>query len=188
MPRVYLVDCHDSFSYNLVELLRSLKVDFKVVSVEKISEKEIEHFSHLLLSPGPKTPKDYPELFQLLKKFHQQKSILGVCLGHQTLGEFFGASLEQRDTPRHGEQKKLFHHNDGLFLGLPKSFNVGLYHSWQLSEKNFPNCLKIIARCDEGSILSFQHQYLPIYGVQFHPESIMSDFGRELLENWLKEK
>ncbi|ARU64140.1 anthranilate synthase component II [Histophilus somni] len=181
-----VINNHDSFTYNLVDLIRRLGTPFKVVNVEDLSLVEIENFSHLLISPGPDVPHAYPQLFDLLEKYHQSKSILGVCLGHQTLCEFFGGKLYNLQNVRHGQAKQLkVRSNSRLFRNLPLTFQIGLYHSWAVSPENFPEDLEITAICDDEVIMAMQHKTLPIYGVQFHPESYISAFGKQIIQNWL---
>ncbi|OOS01399.1 anthranilate synthase component II [Canicola haemoglobinophilus] len=181
-----IINNHDSFTYNLVDLIRRLDVNFTVINVEDLSHVEIEHFSHLLISPGPDVPEAYPQLFAMLEKYHQSKSILGVCLGHQTLCQFFGGKLYNLPKVRHGQAKQLkVRSNSKLFHNLPSSFQIGLYHSWAVSLEHFPECLEITAVCEDEVIMAMQHKTLPIYSVQFHPESYISEFGKQLIQNWL---
>lgn len=181
-----IINNHDSFTYNLVDLIRTLNIPFNVVNVENISLEQAEAFSHLLISPGPDVPEAYPQLFHLLQHFYRNKPILGVCLGHQTLCRFFGATLYNLADVRHGQNRKLkVRSNSRLFYGLPSQFRVGLYHSWAVAEQDFPAELDITARCSDGVIMAFEHQHLPIFGVQFHPESYISEYGKEILSNFL---
>lgn len=189
LPRVFLINNQDSFTFNLVELLRQAKVAFQVCDVEKITFTEVANFSHILISPGPDVPSAYPQLFQLFQQFYCTKVMLGVCLGHQSLWEFFGGTLKQLNHPRHGE-RKICHiiKPSPLFKAIPQNFSVGLYHSWAVSSTTSDFPLEITAHCDDAIPLAFQHKSLPIYGIQFHPESIMSEYGLALVQNWLKIK
>ncbi|TCP95544.1 para-aminobenzoate synthetase component 2 [Cricetibacter osteomyelitidis] len=188
MKKLLLIDNHDSFTYNLVDLLRKLSVDFTVKAVELVSVTEVTNYSHLLISPGPDVPKAYPQTFEILEKYHREKSILGVCLGHQMLCEFFGGVLYNLNHVRHGQEGLLtVNKNSLLFKGLPKQFDIGLYHSWAVSAVDFPQDLQITATCQDEIVMAMQHKTLPIYGVQFHPESFITQFGREMLENWLSQ-
>lgn len=182
-----IVDNHDSFTFNLVDLLRQIGVEMEVVSVEELNLDEVERFSHILISPGPDVPRAYPNLFAMLERYHQTKSILGVCLGHQTLCEFFGGTLYNLNNVRHGQQRELRQlRPNPMFQGLPTQFRVGLYHSWGILQKPLENTpLVATAECEQGVLMAFRHQNLPIYGVQFHPESFITEYGRELLINWL---
>ncbi|MBN6069609.1 anthranilate synthase component II [Aggregatibacter actinomycetemcomitans] len=182
-----IINNHDSFTFNLVDLIRRLVVPFQVVNVEDLDLGAVENFSHLLISPGPDVPRAYPQLFVLLERYHQRKSILGVCLGHQMLCEFFGAALYNLPSPRHGRAKLLHLVSDSpLFKNLSPTFQIGLYHSWAVSEAHFPAQLQITARCSDNIIMAMQHKTLPIYGVQFHPESYISEYGEQILQNWLQ--
>lgn len=182
-----IVDNHDSFTFNLVDLFRKIGTPFEVVSVEKLDLDEVEKFSHILISPGPDVPRAYPNLFAMLDRYHQRKSILGVCLGHQTLCEFFGGELYNLNQVRHGQKRPLIQQQPNpLFANLPENVGIGLYHSWAISQKSLANTpLVATATCDQGVLMAFKHQDLPIFGVQFHPESFMTDFGEQMLRNWL---
>lgn len=183
-----IIDNHDSFTFNLVDLFRKIKVQTDVVSVEDLDLNQVEKYSHILISPGPDVPSAYPKLFTMLERYHQTKSILGVCLGHQVLCEFFSGELYNLNEVRHG-QKRLLEQvvASPLFKELPQQFYVGLYHSWAILQNSLKNSpLVATAVCDEKVLMAMQHQSLPIYGVQFHPESFMTEFGKEILENWLK--
>ena len=187
-PRLLIINNHDSFTYNLVDLVRKLAVPFTVTNVEDVRLEQAERFSHFLISPGPDVPSAYPQLFALLERYHRHKAILGVCLGHQTLCQFFGATLYNLPDVRHGQRRQLKVRSDSaLFSGLPLQFQIGLYHSWAVSERNFPTELEITAVCDDEIIMAFQHKSLPLFGVQFHPESYISQYGKEILANFFRQ-
>ncbi|OZN48472.1 anthranilate synthase component II [Gallibacterium anatis] len=183
-----IINNHDSFTYNLVDLIRQFDVPFSVVNVEQLNLDEVDNFSHILISPGPDVPNAYPQLFAMLERYQHSKSILGVCLGHQTLCQFFGAKLYNLPQVRHGQARKInvLQEKSSLFAGLPAQFQIGLYHSWAVSTERFPSELEITAVDDENVVMAIQHRYLPIYGVQFHPESYISEGGRILISNFLK--
>ncbi|MBV7388210.1 anthranilate synthase component II [Pasteurellaceae bacterium TAE3-ERU1] len=184
---VLLVDNHDSFSYNLVDLLKRLPLDaLHVCKTEDLSAQAMDQFSHILISPGPDVPRAYPQLYDFLAHFHTQKVILGVCLGHQTLCDFFGARLYNLSAVRHGQVGQLRTLAPSpLFKNLPQSFKIGLYHSWAIARESLPPALVPIA-CDQHDVLmAAQHRTLPLFGVQFHPESFISEHGQQLLHNWL---
>ena len=184
--RLLIINNHDSFTYNLVDLVRSLNISFEVVEVEQLQLEQVEVFSHILISPGPDVPEAYPQLFALLQRYYQHKAVLGVCLGHQTICRFFGATLYNLPDVRHGQCRPLkVRSNSRLFCGLPREFNVGVYHSWAVSPEDFPSELEITARCDDEIIMAFQHKTLPVFGVQFHPESYISEYGKDILANFL---
>lgn len=182
-----IIDNHDSFTFNLVDLLRKIGIEMQVVSVEELDLDDVERFSHIMISPGPDVPRAYPKLFAMLERYHKHKSILGVCLGHQTLCEFFGGELYNLNQVRHGQQRPLIQQQTNpLFENLPDQFNIGLYHSWAISQKSLENTpLVATATCDQGVLMAVKHHSLAIYGVQFHPESFITEYGEHMLRNWL---
>ncbi|AHG79084.1 Anthranilate synthase component II [Mannheimia varigena USDA-ARS-USMARC-1388] len=185
--KLLIIDNHDSFTFNLVDLLRKINVPVEVVLVEDLNLDEVENFSHILISPGPDVPRAYPQTFAMLESYHQTKSILGVCLGHQTICEFFGGTLYNLENVRHGQQRTLTQiEPNPMFNGLPKQFQVGLYHSWGILQNSLENTpLVATAICEQNVLMAFKHKDLPIFGVQFHPESFITEYGKEMLENWL---
>ncbi|QLB15256.1 anthranilate synthase component 2 [Mannheimia granulomatis] len=185
--KLLIIDNHDSFTFNLVDLLRKIKVPAKVVLVEELNLDDVEQFSHILISPGPDVPSAYPQTFAMLERYHQSKSIFGVCLGHQTICEFFGGTLYNLQNVRHGQQRTLNQiQPNPIFNGLPDQFQVGLYHSWGILQNSLEKTpLVATAVCDQNVLMAFKHRNLPIYGVQFHPESFITEYGKEMLENWL---
>ncbi|AHG78173.1 anthranilate synthase component II [Mannheimia varigena] len=185
--KLLIIDNHDSFTFNLVDLLRKINVPAEVVLVEDLNLDEVENFSHILISPGPDVPRAYPQTFAMLESYHQTKSILGVCLGHQTICEFFGGTLYNLENVRHGQQRTLTQiEPNPMFNGLPKQFQVGLYHSWGILQNSLENTpLVATAICEQNVLMAFKHKDLPIFGVQFHPESFITEYGKEMLENWL---
>ncbi|WP_243389219.1 anthranilate synthase component II [Conservatibacter flavescens] len=186
MQQILLIDHHDSFTYNLVDLLRKLNLSFHVQAVENVNIKNVADFSHIILSPGPDIPETYPQTQAILQHYYQQKSILGICLGHQMLCEFFGGHLFNLGKVRHGQQIPAnITQSSPLFAHLPATINVGLYHSWAVSDTDFPASLTITARCKDNIIMAMQHKTLPIYGIQFHPESFMTEHGLQIIKNWL---
>lgn len=187
MKKLLIINNQDSFTYNLVDLIRRLDVPFEVIDVKDLNLDQIELFSHILISPGPDVPRSYPQLFAMLNRYYQHKSILGVCLGLQTICEFFGGKLYNLTEVRHGKSKQLTVQSESLlFKDLPQQFQIGLYHSWAIAEENFPPQLQITAQCNDGVIMAIQHHSLPIYAIQFHPESFISEYGEEILRNWLE--
>ncbi|MGR6980131.1 anthranilate synthase component II [Testudinibacter sp. P27/CKL/0425] len=182
-----IINNHDSFTYNLVDLLRRIEgVEMQVCDTEQVDLQQVAEFSHILISPGPDVPRAYPQLFAMLQRYHQQKSILGVCLGHQTLCEFFGGKLYNLPQIRHGRSAVLNQIEKSLlFKNLPQSFKIGLYHSWAVERRSLPSCLQASALDQDGTLMAMQHRTLPIYGVQFHPESFISEYGEHMLRNWL---
>lgn len=185
--KLLIIDNHDSFTFNLVDLLRKINVPAKVVLVEELNLDEVERFSHILISPGPDVPQAYPQTFAMLERYARCKSILGVCLGHQTLCEFFGGTLYNLENVRHGQQRTLTQiAPNPMFNELPEQFQVGLYHSWAILQNSLENTpLVATAVCEQNVLMAFKHESLPIFGVQFHPESFITEYGKKMLQNWL---
>ena len=153
---------------------------------DEISAEETDIYTHLVLSPGPGLPKESVNLMAIINRHVQHKPILGICLGMQALAEHFGGLLYNQKAVKHGvttEIETLEH--SSLFKGLPKRFTVGLYHSWAVNESSLPTELAVSAKSTENVIMALEHKTLPVYGVQFHPESILTQYGREMLQNWL---
>jgi anthranilate synthase/aminodeoxychorismate synthase-like glutamine amidotransferase len=182
---ILLLDNFDSFTYNLVDYFAQLNVPCDVVRndtpFEEISGKR---YRGIVLSPGPGGPNEAGCLIQVLERFHNTVPILGICLGHQAIGCFFGAKLVKAEKPMHGKLSKVQIEDSALFYGLGKSLNVVRYHSLVLSE--LPDSLKPIALAENNEIMAIEHWLYPIAGVQFHPEAILTDSGIKMLENWIK--
>jgi anthranilate synthase component 2 len=185
--KLLLLDNYDSFTYNLVHLIEKVSdIHIDVIRNDKISIDEVENYDKIILSPGPGLPKDAGVMPELIKKYGSKKSIFGVCLGLQAIGEAFGGSLKNLDTVFHGVATKIkIIEEDKLFDNCPKTFTVGRYHSWVVNSNNLPNDLIITSIDDEENIMSIKHQTLDVRGVQFHPESILSEYGETMLKNWL---
>jgi anthranilate synthase component 2 len=185
--KLLILDNYDSFTYNLVHLIEKVsEIPFDVIRNDKISLTEINQYQKILLSPGPGLPKEAGIMPELLKTYTTQKSILGVCLGMQAIGEHFGGKLENLQEVCHGQSKPIFiKDNDSLFKHCPESFKVGRYHSWVLSNHSFPSELRVTSVDENGNIMSIAHRTLNIKGVQFHPESILSEYGEQIIKNWL---
>lgn len=190
-----LVDNHDSFTWNLVELLRrNSKVSFKIRMPEQLGMDEIDRFDRIIFSPGPGLPEEHPMMYEIIKKtmeIHTNNGkkipVFGVCLGMQAIAQFFGGRLMNLSQVVHGQPRglKIMKPEYCLFKGIPDNTPVGLYHSWAVDPSTLPESLKIIARSDDGTIMGLAHQMLPICGVQFHPESVMTPEGARMLNNWL---
>ena len=184
---ILLVDNYDSFTYNLYDYWLRLGVSCKVIRNNEISFEAFQQidFRGLVLSPGPKKPKDAGLLMDLIDYFHDKKPIFGICLGHQGIGEYFGATLLKSSIPVHGKTSVIHHRQHSIFKALPSSFEVMRYHSLELQQ--FDNTdLEVIATTPDDIVMAIAHQYLPIHGVQFHPESILTQYGLEMMDNWLK--
>lgn len=185
-----IIDNYDSFTYNIVHALRSLGVESDVRRNDKITVEDAMHYPSIIISPGPGIPAEAGIVPELLKKTAQGgNKILGVCLGHQAIGEAFGAKLVNLPKVYHGLQTPItvLDQDDPIFAGLPETLLVGRYHSWAVDPKGFPhNILRITATDGAGNIMALRHTTLPIFGLQFHPESVLTPQGNQMLENWLK--
>ena len=186
--KILLFDNYDSFTYNLLHILKELGADVEVHRNDKISLEEIERFDKILLSPGPGIPEEAGILLPLIRRYAPTKSILGVCLGEQAIGEAFGATLINLTDVHHGVCSDIrIVAKDPIFDGLEPSIRVGRYHSWAVSKENFPDCLEITAvDTEEGQIMGLRHREYDVRGIQFHPESVLTPKGKTIIENWLK--
>lgn len=186
---IVMIDNHDSFTYNLIDYLKVQTTDeVKVISVDEVSITKLKKLSPkaIIISPGRK-PSDYPVLSTIISHYDQLIPILGVCLGFQLIVEYYGGRIIHSPKPIHGHTTTLRHTNEGIFKGLPQEFNVMRYHSLMVDSEYIPNTLKVTATNDENVIMAVQHQYLSIYGVQYHPESILSEYGHDQLKLFLNE-
>jgi anthranilate synthase component II len=187
--KLLVLDNYDSFTYNLVYLVRQLgrHAHLEVVRNNKISVEEASRFDKILLSPGPGVPSEAGIMPQLIKKLAPERSILGVCLGHQGIAEVFGSPLYNIAQVLHGVPGRLqVVSDDLLFAGLPTSFTIGHYHSWAVQPQAVGPMLEVTATDELGHIMAIRHRKYPVRGVQFHPESIMTEHGKVLIDNWLK--
>ncbi len=183
--RILLIDNYDSYTYNLLALLQRLEnVDVDVLKNDDPKLLIPLPYTHILISPGPDLPEAAGNLMECLR-LNKHKNILGVCLGHQAIGLLFGAQLEQLEPVQHGLQANITHTQSRLFANIPLPMPIGLYHSWAISNTELPACLRITAECTKGIIMAIEHTELPIYGVQFHPESYITTNGLQIIENWL---
>ncbi len=184
----YIVDNYDSFVYNLSAYLKENGQDVLVRRADEVTFSEIHNLNPdgILLSPGPKRPENAVESKMILNEFQNKIPILGVCLGHQTIGWTFGASVQKGRRPMHGKITGIRHDGTGVFDGLPSSFAVTRYHSLVVSDTALPPCLRVNARSEDGIIMGIEHRTMPVYGVQFHPEAVLTEFGHELLLNFQK--
>jgi anthranilate synthase component 2 len=186
--RILVFDNYDSFTYNLVHLVEKImhiKVD--VYRNDQIALEKVKEYDKIILSPGPGIPEEAGLLLPLIKEYAPSKSILGVCLGHQAIGEAFGAKLVNLSTVYHGVATGCRLHVTGcrLFKDLPDEIEVGRYHSWIVAKENFPKELEITAEDENGYIMGLQHKTYDVQGVQFHPESVLTPMGEKILKNWL---
>ncbi|NTW33431.1 MAG: aminodeoxychorismate/anthranilate synthase component II [Bacteroidetes bacterium] len=189
--KVLIIDNHDSFTYNLVGIIEQTGLcEVVVIKNEKKNLKFIKGFDKYVFSPGPGIPSEEEGLMKhILGKFGTSKSVLGVCLGHQAIAEFYGAKIINLSKVFHGikAEIKVTDSSEYLFSGLPKIIQVGLYHSWGVSSKEFPECLNVTAESEEGIIMALSHKTYDIKGLQFHPESIMTETGNAIITNWIKQ-
>ena len=184
--KVLIVDNKDSFTYNIKHYVNHFCDDVDVLRCNTLQLDDVEKYDKILFSPGPGLPKEYSILNTILSKYGSSKSILGICLGQQAIAEFYGAKLENLLDPMHGITSKISHLNNcNLYKDLPISFQIGHYHSWVVCDKDFPAELEITAINDSGLIMSIKHKKYDIKAVQFHPESILTENGLQLIKNWL---
>lgn len=186
--KLLLVDNNDSFTYNLVQLIEECKLAaIDVLSHDLIQLEHVGQYDKILISPGPSLPNDFPIIKQIISTYSSTKSILGVCLGMQAIAEFFGGELRNLSKVVHGQERRVdILEEDIIYRNIPSSFQAGLYHSWTVKDEGFPNDLIITARSEKGIIMSLRHKKYDLRGVQFHPESIITKFGSEMICNWLK--
>lgn len=183
-----VIDNYDSFTYNLVQYLGELGADMQVRRNDEVSVEEIENElkpERILISPGPGNPDEAGVSLEVLEKFHDRLPILGVCLGHQAIGQFFGGRVVRAPLPVHGKYVEVCHDGEGIFKDLPYRFKAGRYHSLIVERENLPAELEVSATSPDGLIMGLRHKTHKIEGVQFHPESILTSEGKRLLENFL---
>lgn len=186
MEKILIFDNYDSFTYNIVHLVNSLGYDADVYRNDRISIEQAGAYERMIISPGPGLPCESGILPELLRRYAPHKSILGICLGHQAIGECFGAHLENLPHVYHGVATPVkVIGQDPIFDGLGGEFTVGRYHSWVVSDEDFPSCLNVTARDGNGKIMALAHRRYDVRGVQFHPESILTPQGHILMKNWL---
>jgi len=183
-----MIDNYDSFTYNIVQYFGELGEDVHTVRNDEITLEQIAALNpdRICVSPGPKAPKDAGVSVEVLKAFAGKKPILGVCLGHQAIGEAFGGKIIRAKQVMHGKTSKIAHTGEGVFKGLPSPFTVIRYHSLAIERASLPSCLEVTAWTDDGEIMGVRHKEFDIEGVQFHPESILSEHGHAMLKNFLE--
>lgn len=192
LPHVAIIDNYDSFTYNLVHLIE--KITAQPVSVflnDVVDINTLAEFDKIILSPGPGLPQQAGKLLDIIQHYAATKNILGVCLGHQAIGMSFGGKLQNLSTVYHGIASKIIvndseqNNQHSIFKNLPNEFDAGRYHSWVIDKASLPNEFLVTATDGQGNIMAMQHRSLPLYGIQFHPESIMTEQGEAILRNWL---
>ena len=186
--KILVLDNYDSFTYNLVQYLeRVSNATVDVFRNDRISLAEVGKYDKILLSPGPGLPSEAGILRDVIREYSASKSILGICLGQQAIGEVFGGQLVNLDKVYHGVATEMeIVKEDGLFKGLPKKFQAGRYHSWVVDEKKFPEELEITVKDENGHVMGLRHKKLDVRGVQFHPESILTEHGLQMMKNWIE--
>ena len=185
---LFLLDNYDSFTYNLVQYLGELGATMKVARNDKITVDEVERLEPegIVISPGPGTPDDGGISLDLVRRFHTCMPILGVCLGHQAIGQAFGGTVTRAPKQMHGKTSRIHHDGRGVFAALPQDFEATRYHSLVVLEEGFPAELEVSARAEDGEIMGLRHRRFPVEGVQFHPESVLTGQGKALLRNFLE--
>ncbi len=185
--KIVIIDNYDSFTYNLHHLIKAMGVEVDVFRNDKFSLDELEKYDRIVLSPGPGIPSEAGLLLDVIRTYADKKPILGVCLGHQAIGEVFGARLTNLNEVFHGVQTvvKLLG-NDPIFEGLDEELPVGRYHSWVVDKEGLPDCLEVTAISQEGQIMALKHKQYNVRGIQFHPESVLTPDGKRIIANWLK--
>ena len=186
---ILVIDNYDSFTYNLVHAIKKISgLPVDVFRNDEIELGDIEKYSKIVLSPGPGIPEEAGLLLEIIKKFAPTKSILGVCLGHQAIGEAFGGKILNMNKVLHGiaTPVRLTENQSILFKGLPSVFEAGRYHSWIVSSEDLPSCFSVTSCDNDGLIMSMKHKEFDVEGVQFHPESVLTPMGEQIIANWLQ--
>ncbi len=183
-----MIDNYDSFVYNLVRYFNELNEEVLVFRNDEINEDLIKNLNPdgIVISPGPKAPKDAGEVLNIIDKFKCKLPIFGICLGHQSIGEYFGSEIIKGEIPMHGKISKIITNGNGIFKNIPKEFNVTRYHSLVIKEESLPKELEITAKSTDGAIMGIKHKDYKIYGVQYHPEAVLTEYGYEVLNNFIK--
>lgn len=185
---ILVIDNYDSFTYNLVYILKQINIEYEVYRNDKINPEEALNYEGILISPGPGIPEEAGNMPAIIMHCAGKIPILGICLGHQAIAQYLGATLINQAKVFHGIQSniKLAQKSSAIFKGIPREFKAGRYHSWEVNPENLPNELEITAFDDQLRIMAIQHTKLNLYGVQFHPESIMSPEGAIIIQNFIK--
>lgn len=186
---ILLIDNYDSFTYNVYQMLAEIGADIEVIRNDQITLPEIEArgYEAIVISPGPGRPEDAGISIEAVRYFAGKLPVFGICMGHQVIGEAFGGDVVLAKAPVHGKKSIIQHDGKGLYEGLSKDFEVGRYHSLVVRRETLPDCLEVSAELADGTIMGLRHKSLPIEGVQFHPESILTSEGHLLLKNFLKQ-
>ena len=184
--KVVIIDNYDSFTYNLSHLIKSLGAEVTVVRNDQFELQDLEQFNKIVLSPGPGIPSEAGLLLDVIRTYAGKKPILGVCLGHQAIGEVFGGKLVNLSDVFHGVATPChIVADDPIFSGIERDITIGRYPSWLVSNEDLPECLEVTAVSDEGQVMALRHKSLNIRGIQFHPESVLTPDGKKMIQNWL---
>lgn len=186
---ILLIDNYDSFTYNLYQYIGIFNSDIKVVRNDKITIDEIREMDpeRIILSPGPKSPKEAGICMDVIKEFFDKKPILGICLGHQCIGEALGGRVSYAKALFHGKQSLIEHDGTSIFTGIDTPVKVARYHSLAVTSKDLPDCLSVLATTEDGEIMAMRHKDYPVVGLQFHPESIYTQHGKRMIENFVND-
>jgi para-aminobenzoate synthetase component II len=185
MPRILVVDNYDSFVYNLVQYLQQLQAETTVLRNDEVTPDQVTEYDGVLLSPGPGTPEEAGACVDIVREKGGEVPIFGVCLGLQAIGVAYGGVVGRADELLHGKTSQVFHEGAGVLAGLPSPFTATRYHSLAIAQDTVPDELQVTARTDAGVIMAARHRDLPVEGVQFHPESVLTEGGHRMLANWL---
>ena len=185
---ILLIDNYDSFTYNLYQYIGVFDEDIRVVRNDEITIEQIRQMNpdRIVLSPGPKSPMEAGICMEVVRQFYDKKPILGICLGHQSIAAAFGATVSYAKELFHGKQSVITHNEQGIFQGIPQHIKVARYHSLAVYEDTLPQFLKVTARTEDGEVMAIAHTEYPVIGIQFHPESIYTEHGKKMVENFLK--
>lgn len=183
--KLLLIDNYDSFTFNLYQMLSELGASVSVKLNDKVAPDDVAHADAIVISPGPGNPDEAGQCLSIIREYAQKKPILGVCLGHQALAQAFGGRIVRAPRQMHGKQSKLYHDGKSLYAGVPAPVNVGRYHSLIVEEQSLPKEFEISSYTRDGEIMGIRHRELPLEGVQFHPESILTESGSAMLRNFM---